>query len=189
MEQEGFTEEQQLCLYHLYFILNQIRQGTEALDDFEKLDNVTLQQLNYILLGGMSLSFIIIRICAFFDEYNIYFKPLFQKTHQEAIEEIQRIKSVIYEKWPHLDDFRDEAAAHSFREPLTPGHRNPAKFVSLFKDGIEALYLDPYKIPNNIIDLRNLEKHLKDIQLILYSTFADIFVKFQIGGYPPNRKG
>jgi hypothetical protein len=129
------TEEQKFSLYHLERIYLSIQEGLSAFIQFENLDLAILKSFDSITILGMSSSFILIKVCTFFEEYNRHFKKLF-KNDYDVIKEIDMIKQVIDHRWPDIDNFRNEVSAHPFREPL--GSRNPDHYKSIFREGISS---------------------------------------------------
>jgi hypothetical protein len=167
-------------------IANQtIQQAMTALKQLENLNPSVLNSFDSLTLMGVTITYIIMRVCVFFEEYNIHFKKLF-KNDQNVIDEIQEIKSLIYKKWSHIDDFRDEIVAHPYREAA--GAHKPEFYKSVFSKGLEALYLDPYKVPNDPKELQELTGHLHSIYVILLTTYAEVMVEFRIDKFPALRK-
>jgi hypothetical protein len=160
----GLTEENKFLyfLLHLHMLSTHIENIMEALKDFAQSNLKERNANSFTILWSGLMELIILKYAAYYDEFHNHKSKIPDVELQRAI---KKAFSKITNKWPDIDNYRNEIVAHSYRR------------------GEESLFALPletaYNIPETMADILLLTATVKIVTDLLHNRYANEFKMFE----------
>jgi hypothetical protein len=160
----GLSKESKFLyfLLHLHMINTHIDNIMEALKDYAQCDLKERNPNAFTILWAALMEIVILKYATYFDEFHEHKSKIPDVELQRAI---KKAFSKITNRWPDIDDYRNEVIAHSYRR----GEE------SLFALALETAY----NIPITMQDILLLVGTVHVVTALLKNKYPDEFKTFE----------